>query len=179
MLFFVFSFGYSNAYISEKLNEQDEILDSIENEMNSIKLLVLSLQNENKDLTVHSESLEKRIKVCNEKIDELQDIISVTKTALESNKEDVSEIIKILGDMQEELNNYKFYIVQMENKIKRTNVFVQILIPVISTPIIANGIYLYCNGNESYGKLCMIGGASILICAELVWNGGKFIFNLW
>ena len=52
---------FANAFINEKLNEQDDILDSLENEMTNIKLLVSSLQDDNCNLILYSESLEKRV----------------------------------------------------------------------------------------------------------------------
>ena len=176
---FMFTFIFPNNFINEKLDEQDDILNSLEDEMNSIRLLVSSLQDENKDLVVYSQSLENRVNVCNEKIDEMQETIEFMRKALLSNKEDTSEVILILGDMQQELDNYKIYLSQVEKKLKRTDVFVQIMIPTLSLPMIANGTYLYFNGKEQYGKICMIGGASLFIGAEVLWNGGKFIFKIW
>ena len=170
---------FANAFINEKLNEQDDILDSLENEMTNIKLLVSSLQDDNCNLILYSESLEKRVETCNEKIDEMQETIASMRKALESNKEDTSEVISILGDMQEELDNYKLYIFEMEKKLKRADLFVQIMIPTLSVPMIANGTYLYMNGNEQYGKICLIGGVSLFLGAELVWQSGKFIFKVW
>ena len=39
--------------------------------MNNIRFLISSLQDENKDLITYSQSLENRVNVCNEKIDEM------------------------------------------------------------------------------------------------------------
>ena len=87
---------------------------------------------------------------------------------------------KTFTDMISKLKDkYKIYINEVEKKAKRTDTFVQILIPTLSVPMIANGIYLYANGNESYGKLCIGSGVVMLVGAELVWNGGKFILKIW
>ena len=109
----------------------------------------------------------------------MQETIDSMRKALISNKEDTHEVISILGDMQEELDRYKIYLNEIEKKAKRADLFVQILIPTLSVPMIANGIYLYANGNENYGKVCMYGGVIMLVGAELVWNGGKFVLKIW
>lgn len=179
LICFSFSFVFADSFVNSKLDEQDKLLDDLELEMNGIKFLVTSLQSDNANLTTYSESLEKRIEICNQKIDEMQETIDSMRNALLSNKEDTHEVISILGDMQEELDKYKIYISEIEKKAKRTDLFVQILIPTLSVPMIANGIYLYANGNEDYGKVCMYGGAIMLIGAELVWNGGKFVLKIW
>ena len=176
---FIFTFVFADTFINNKLDEQDQLLDDLELEMNNIKNLVTSLQSDNADLLTYSESLEKRIGTCNQKIDEMQETISSMRTALISNKEDTHAVISILGDMQEELDKYKIYINEIERKAKRTNLFVQILIPTLSIPMIANGAYLYANGNESYGKICMTSGVVMLLGAEVVWNGGKFVLKIW
>ena len=176
---FMFTFVFSNNFINEKLDEQDDILNSLEDEMNNIRFLISSLQDENKDLITYSQSLENRVNVCNEKIDEMQKTIESMRKALLSNKEDTNEVISILGDMQEELDKYKIYIFEIEKKLKRADLFIQIAIPILSTPMIANGFYFYRIGNEKYGKTCMIIGTSLFIGAELVWNGGKIIFKIW
>lgn len=173
------SFVFSNSYINTKLDEQWDLLNDLELEINNIKILVSSLQNDNLNLTLYSESLEKRIEICNTKITEMQETIDSMRKALISNKEDTHEVINILGDMQEELDNYKKYINEIEKKAKRTDLFVQILIPTLSVPMIANGIYLYANGNENYGKVCMYSGIIVLVGAELIWNGGKFVLKIW
>ena len=179
LLSFTFTFVFADTFMNEKLDEQDNILNSLETEINNIRFLVSSLQNDNSNLILYSESLEKRIETCNEKINEMQETISSMRKALESNKEDTSEVISILGDMQEELDKYKMYIFEIEKKLKRADLFVQIAIPILSTPMIANGFYFYRIGNEKYGKTCMIIGTSLFIGAELVWNGGKIIFKIW
>lgn len=179
LICFTFTFVFADAFINSKLDEQDALLDELELEMNNIKNLVESLKLDNVNLTLYSESLEKRIATCNQKINKMQERIDSMRKALSSNKEDTSMVICILGNMQEELNKYKTYISEFEKKAKRTNLFVQILIPTLSVPMIANGIYLYANGNESYGKVCVYGGAIILVGAEVVWNGGKFILRIW
>lgn len=179
LICFTFTFIFADAFINSKLDEQDALLDELELEMNNIKNLVESLKLDNTNLITYSESLEKRITTCNQKIDEMQETIDSMRKALISNKEDTHEVISILGDMQEELDGYKIYLNEMEKKAKRTDLFVQILIPTLSVPMIANGIYLYANGNENYGKICMYSGAIMLVGAELVWNGGKFVFKVW
>ena len=179
LICFTFTFIFADAFINSKLDEQDELLDELELEMNNIRNLVASLKLDNENLTIYSESLEKRIETCNRKIDEMQETIISMRKALISNKEDTHNAISILGDMQEELDNYKIYLNEIEKKAKRADSFVQILIPTLSIPMIANGIYLYANGNENYGKVCMYGGAIMFVGAELVWNGGKFILKIW
>lgn len=179
LISFTFTFVFADTFVNSKLDEQDKLLDDLELEMNNIKLLVTSLQSDNTNLITYSESLEKRIESCNQKIYDMQETIVSMKKALTSNKEDTHEVISILGEMQEELNKYKIYINEVEKKAKRTDTFVQILIPTLSVPMIANGIYLYANGNESYGKLCIGSGVIMLVGAELVWNGGKFILKIW
>ena len=179
LICFTFTFVFADAFINSKLDEQDALLDDLELEMNNIKNLVESLKLDNTNLTTYSESLEKRIATCYQKIDEMQETIDSMRKALISNKEDTHEVISILGDMQEELDRYKIYLNEIEKKAKRANLFVQILIPTLSVPMIANGIYLYANGDENYGKVCMYGGAIMFVGAELVWNGGKFVLKIW
>ena len=174
------SFIFANSFINTKLDEQWDLLNDLELEMNNIRMMISSLQKDNLNLTIYSESLEKRIEVCNVKITEMQETIESMRKALLSNKEDTHEVINILGDMVEELDDYKTRLSEMELKIKRTNTFVQILIPTLSVPMIMNGVYLYINGNDKdYAKFCMSGGTVVLIGAELIWNGGKFILKLW
>ena len=179
LICFTFTFIFADTFINSKLDEQDTLLDELELEMNNIRNLVKSLKLDNENITLYSESLEKRIAICNQKIDEMQETIDSMRKALISNKEDTHEVISILGEMQEELNNYKTYINELEKKAKYTDTFVQILIPTLSVPMIVNGIYLYANGNENYGKLCIGSGVVMLVGAELVWNGGKFILKIW
>ena len=179
LISFTINFVFADAFINSKLDEQDELLDELELEMNNIRNLVASLKLDNENLTIYSESLEKRIETCNQKIDEMQETITSMRKALISNKEDTHEVISILGDMQEELDRYKIYLNEIEKKAKHADLFVQILIPTLSVPMIANGIYLYANGNENYGKVCMYSGAIMFVGAELVWNGGKFILKIW
>ena len=178
-IFILFSFAYSEGYVNSKLDEQDELLNSLELEMNNVRSTINELSKANKNLTTYTISLEKTIEICNKKIEDLQKNIITMKNALNSNKEDTSTILNILGDMQLELDNYKAYVNGLEQKIKRTNVLVQVMIPTLSLPIIANGVYMCANGNETYGKVCLYGGIALFISAEVVWNGGKFIFKLW
>ena len=179
LICFTFTFVFADTFINSKLDEQDKLLDDLELEMNNIRNLVTSLQSDNTNLVIYSESLEKRIETCNQKIYDMEETIVSMRKALTSNKDDTHEILFILGDMQEELDNYKKYINEIEKKAKCADLFVQILIPTLSVPMIANGIYLYANGNETYGKVCMYGGAIMLVGAELVWNGGKFVLKIW
>ena len=179
LICFTFTFIFADTFINSKLDEQDTLLDELELEMNNIRNLVKSLKLDNENITLYSESLEKRIAICNQKIDEMQETIDSMRKALISNKEDTHEVISILGNMQEELDRYKIYLNEIEKKAKRADLFVQVLIPTLSVPMIANGIYLYANGNENYGKVCMYGGAIIFVGAEFVWNGGKFVLKIW
>lgn len=176
---FFITFIFGNSYLNTKLDEQDKLLDDLELEMNNIKLLIASLQSDNVNLVTYSESLELRIETCNQKINEMQETIDSMKKALISNKEDTSEVISILGEMQTELDNYKIYLNEMKKKAKRTDSFVQILIPTLSAPMIVNGIYLYANNNENYGKICIGTGIIMFATTELIWQGGKFILKIW
>lgn len=181
-IFIIFSMLFNicaNDFINEKLDRQDELLNSLELEMNAITNLVISLQSDNSNLITYSDSLEKKIEICNKRIDEMQETIESTRTALISNKEDTGEVISILGDMQTALDKYKMILAEMERKAKRTDKFIQIAIPVLSLPMVANGVYLYINGDEDYGKMCIIEGAVIFIGAEVLWNSGKFILKIW
>ena len=169
----------ANDFINEKLDRQDELLNSLELEMNTLRNLVISLQTDNSNLITYSDSLEKRIELCNQKITEMQETIESTREALMSNKEDTGEIIGILGDMQNALDRYKMYLAELERKAKRTDKFIQIAIPVLSLPMVANGVYLYINGDEDYGRICIIEGAVLFVGAEVLWNSGKFILKIW
>lgn len=179
MLVFFESFVYSNELINLKLDEQDLLLDDLEKEFNDVKLLVSTLEINNSNLANYAKTLELRVNFCNQKINELQTNIDSTKKALLSNKEDTSEIISVLGEMQDELNNYKIYVFNLEQKINRSNKFVQITIPITSLLLISNGIYLYCFDEKECGKFCIISGTVFFCGAELIWNGGKFILKLW
>ena len=170
---------FSNEYIDGKLNEQDKLLDSLESQMNDLKMTVSLLKYDNETITLHANSMQKQLDSCNETISKMETVIADTKKALMSNKEDTSEILLILGDMQTEINNYKIYISELERKNKFANTFAQIAIPALSLPMVINGVYLMATGNETYGKVCLVGGIVMFAGAELIWNGGKFLFRFW
>ena len=178
---FISTFVFSNtvSLINAKLDEQDNLLDSLEFEMTNMRLLILSLQDDRTNMTTYTSSLERRIKVCNEKINRMQSTIDSMRTALLSNKEDTHEVIEILGQMQEELDRYKKYVSDLEKRLNRTNVVVQTMIPCLTLPLFATGSYLYFTDEKEMGKICMSSSACLFIGAELAWNGGKFIFKLW
>lgn len=178
---FLSSFVFSNTVnlINAKLDEQDNLLDSLEFEMQNMKLIILSLQDDKTNMTNHISSLERRIKVCKEKIKKMQSTIDSMRTALLSNKEDTHEVIEVLGQMQEELDKYKKYVSDLEKRLSRTNIIVQTMIPCLTLPMIGTGAYLYFSDEKDIGKMCMVGGCCLFIGAELAWNGGKFIFKLW
>lgn len=178
ILFLILSSVLSaNTFINDKLDEQDSLLNDLESEMNSIRLLITELQTENSSILNYSKSLENKIEVCDDKIIKMNDTIDSMRKALTSNKEDTHEIINILGDMQTEIDNYKLYVSNIKKTMKRNDIIVQILIPTLSLPMVANGVYLYLNDYENYGKLCIEGGCILFVGAELIWNGHKLIFK--
>ena len=171
--------AFSNEYINGKLNEQDELLNSLEKEMNGLRMTVSSLKDDNEAIILHSNSMQKQLDSCNETIAKMEIVIADTRKALISNKEDTSEILSILGDMQTEINNYKICISELERKNKFANTFAQIAIPALSLPMVINGAYLMATGNENYGRVCLIGGVALFVGAEIAWNGGRFLFRFW
>ena len=177
LIAFTSAFVFGNSFINDKLDEQDLLLDDLESEMTSIRLLVSELQTENSSILSYSKSLETRIDVCNDKIKKMDETIDSMRKALVSNKEDTHKVINILGDMQTEIDNYKIYVANIKKTLKRNDVIVQILIPTLSLPMIANGVYLYLNDYDNYGKLCIEGGCILFVGAELVWNGQRLIFK--
>ena len=169
-----------NEYINKKLDEQDELISSIECEMMNMRILIKSLKSDNENINTHAKNMEDRVKICDEKIIALENNISSLKTALISNKEDTHEIIEVLGSMEEEIEGYKKLISDIKAKSERANQFANILIPMTTLPLVATGAYLYCfTNNKTCGKACMIGGVSLFIGCEIVWNGGHTIFKWW
>ena len=174
-----FVFPQSSIMINDKLNEQNDLLQALEEEVESIRLYVSQLKANNKELSDINVNLENTVDSCNQKIDNLMTNIESMRKALESNKEDTSNAIGILGDMYVELENYKTELNLMKWRNKNANNFVEISIPIMAFPLIGFGLYEYCSGNENMGKIMMIVGTTSLIGCELVWNGGKFIFKIW
>lgn len=112
--------------------------------------------------------------------------------ALISNKEDTALAIEIIGDITEEntkikeennnikkINeNLKEVIVDYEQKQKRTNAVVNIIIPATTVPMIISGAVLMATDND-YGKPVFYTGLGLLVGCELVWNGGHLVFHVW
>lgn len=164
---------YCNDFVNQKLNEQDELIDNIEVQIINMAQMISLLKLDNNNLNEHVIELEINKNKMTQEILLLKNVNKELHTALNSNKEDTSEVISILGDMSEEISKI--------NKQKElTNKFIQIAIPTTTLPLIASGAYLYFATDEKdLAKLMMICGSGLLISGELVWNSGKFIFKIW
>ena len=169
---FIFLNIYSQSSINEKLDEQDDLIQSLENEMHNVRIMVNYLQQNNDELNGI-------IDKCNLKINELMENIESMKKALISNKEDTSEVIDKLTNAYNELEHYKSELMLMKKKNRNANIFVQSAIPLVTLPVICYGAYDYYHDKNEKGKTTMIIGISGLLGGELIWNCGKFIFKLW
>lgn len=97
---------------------------------------------------------------------------------MESNKDDTSALLSILGEMQEKLDFYKEYVASLEKKANRLFTAGNILIPIVALPGIITGIVQLTQGNMD-GLKTLGTSAGIGLTASLVWNGGRFVFKLW
>lgn len=165
--------------IIDVVNEQDDLLTQLENEFASLNMMINMLKDDNAHLKLDNEELQKYIDLCNEKIKQLLFNIEDMKKALNSNKEDTSVVITILGDMQEELEKHQEYINSIQHKLDLSYKVTNIIIPLTCLPIAIDGIYNYSQGNIKNGNNLMIAFGITLISAELVWNGGHLILKLW
>ena len=180
LICFISTYIFSQAsFINEKLDEQEDLLQSLEIEMNNVRLYVSQLKENNEELTLTNQQLEKTIEMGEAKIESLMNNIDSMRKALLSNKEDTSTAIELLGNMYQELEQYKGELNVMRKKNKNANLFVEIMIPTVTVPLIGFGAYEYYVKNDNMGKVMMWTGSVSLIGAELVWNGGKFVLKIW
>lgn len=170
---------FSNAYIDSTLDEQNKLLEDIKNDFISISLSAETLKNENNNLTLEKANLMKLCEQSEIKINKLEENIISLKSALSSNKEDESVILYELGNMFEELENYKEYIASVKRKLRNVSVFVNIAIPLCTIPIACNGIYNIAKGDELVGKINLYTSLGLFVGLECVYQGGKFIFKVW
>jgi hypothetical protein len=112
--------------------------------------------------------------------------------ALISNKEDTALAITMVGELQtengnlkNEINNikvnfdaYKEYAEEQARKEKMAITMGNVMIPVVTVPMIVVGSVLTATNND-YGKPVLYTGLGLLVGCELVWNGGHFIFKIW
>ena len=165
LLSFVSTFCFSSE-IDNKLDEQDELIQSLELEMSNIRLMMYLLKEDNEQLNLTVDS-------CNAKITELM------KKALIFNKEDTSKLIAEMEVIYNELESYKSELAMLKRKNNNANLFVQITIPLVTLSFAGYGAYEYFVNNSNMGKFMMYGGLGLFVGLEVVWNGGKFIFRIW
>ena len=171
LLSFISVFCFSSE-IDNKLDEQDELIQSLELEMSNIRLMMYLLKEDNEQLNLTVDS-------CNAKITELMENIESMKKALISNKEDTSKLIAEMEVIYNELENYKSELAMLKRKNNNANLFVQITIPLVTLSFAGYGAYEYFANDSNMGKFMMYGGLGLFVGLEVVWNGGKFIFRIW
>jgi hypothetical protein len=118
--------------------------------------------------------------------------LDLATKALISNKEDTALAIEIIGDITEENNKiksendnlkklneeFKEVVLDYEQKQKRANAAVNIIIPATTVPMIVSGAILMATNND-YGDMVLYTGLALFGGCEIIWNGGRFIFHIW
>ncbi len=164
---------FADEFVNKTLDEQDDLIKNIEIQVSKMTNIINFLKIDNlnkKNKVVELEKINKDMPV---KLSEMFENNENLKLVLNSNKEDTSEVISVMGDMFEDIE-------KLNKQKTRTNKFVQIAIPSTTIPLMVTGLYLYsCTDNKELGKVCGVCGATLFVSGELIWNGGKFIFKLW
>lgn len=95
-----------------------------------------------------------------------------------SNKEDTSYMIALLGEAAEKAEKLEVRIHELEIQLKRNFWFSTIGISLMSLAPIAIGAIEYSKG-DVYGKDYMWAGLGLFIGAQLVYQGGHWLFKFW
>lgn len=112
--------------------------------------------------------------------------------ALKSNKEDTSNAITVIGDMQEEIETltiqltdaknqfsyYKEYAEECLVREKKSVIATNVIIPLTTIPIMAFGGVLMASNND-FGKPVLYTGLGLFIGCEITYNAGHFVFKIW
>ncbi len=179
---FIFSFplfSQSKSEIENILKQNEEIYQHLEEDLNSIKLLVDVLKSNNENVDLNVNSIKDISNTAIDKINKLNTNIEIIKKALISNNDDMGVIIGELGDMTEELNEYKRYVNSLKTRMTRNEILINTIIPITTLPLVGFGIYDITNNNSTRGKVELYSGIGLFVGAELIYNGGHFIFKLW
>ena len=164
---------FADEFVNKTLDEQDDLIKNIEIQVSKMTNIINFLKIDNlneKNKVVELEKINKDMSV---KLSEMFENNENLKLVLNSNKEDTSEVISVMGDMFEDIE-------KLNKQKARTNKFVQIAIPSTTIPLMVTSLYLYaCTDYKELGKVCGVCGATLFVGGELIWNGGKFIFRLW
>jgi len=167
------TFVFADNFINKTLDEQDDLIKNVETQVSKMTDIIDFLKIDNLNEKNKIVELEKINKDMSVKLNEMFENNENLKLALNSNKEDTSEVISVMGDMFEDIK-------KLSKQKSRANKFVQIAIPSTTIPLALVGLYLYaCTDYKELGKVCCVCGTSLFVGGELVWNGGKFIFKLW
>lgn len=176
----------SQEYLEMKLSEKLKVLLDSEKVTKRLTEQYLTQQNELSKLQLQNlNSLsrlsqiynelsiltQKAIQASNEYVDAAIDELNI---ALEENERLQSQAA-ILNKQIDAMNEYY---AGMEKRSKNTNIFVNIAIPVIGSIPTVIGLIEMGNGNTDRGWNYVITGLSITLSAELIYQGGKWIFKV-
>ena len=110
---------------STLLNNQDLLLDNLEAQWKEWELQVQTLETLYGNLERDNQKLESMLQNSKTTISNLRQNLDEYKIALESNKEDTGYIVALFADAQNEIENLKEYIAQLERaktKLKNTRI---------------------------------------------------------
>lgn len=167
-----------DEFITEEELNSNDVVDAWalwdQLEQNSIEL-----QNQVRDLMMANTGMEDQLSSLSIEIANLKLNLENYKQALISNKEDTSSLLILLGESKQDLQIIKEKIALVEAREKRNTILMNIMIPTLSSiPIIIGGIEM-ANDNTDRGWNYIKVGAFTLLGAELVYQGGKWVFHLW
>lgn len=70
------------------------------------------------------------------------------------------------------------YYAKLEKRSKNTNTFINIAIPVMGAIPVTMGLIEMGNGNTDRGWNYVLTGIAITVSAEIVYQGGKWVFRI-
>lgn len=168
--------NYSNQLTEQQLESMDAwtLLDNLEQTITKLEQKVAT-----QDLLLansESELLNMKAELLNSK-----QLVKTLKEALISNKDDISVVIKVAGELQSEIDSLTQRLKISENRLKRSHIYTNISNPVLLGTGIVGGIGSYMlfkgvsdNNSEMIktGSIMLGVSGTSLIAFEITFNGG-------
>ena len=163
---------------SELLDKQMSLLDELEMQFSVLEKQLAESETHLNNSELQIKSLQSQLENCKIKILDLQRNLGEYNQALLSNKDDTSYIIGLLGEAAEKAEKLEIRIHELEIQSKQNFWFSTVGISLLSLAPVAIGAVEYCKGDQ-YGKDYMWAGLGIFLSAQLIYQGGHWIFQLW
>jgi hypothetical protein len=106
------------------------------------------------------------------------DSVGAALEEFKSAKEENERLQAQMAILKKQTESLTEYYAGIEKRSKNTNLFVNIAIPVIGAIPVTMGLIEMGNGNTDRGWNYVLTGLAVTVSAELVYQGGKWVFKV-